>query len=39
MEFNLVSDYIHKYFKDLDNQLGLLLTNIEHVNKLISDGI
>lgn len=39
MEFNLVGDYLHKYFKDLDAQLSNLLTKIEQVNKLITNGI
>ncbi len=35
MEYNIIGDYLQKYFKDLDHQVGNILTNIEIISDLI----
>jgi hypothetical protein len=35
MEHNIIGDYLQKYFKDLDHQIGTTLTNIEMISDLI----
>ena len=35
MEYNIIGDYLSKYFRDLDHQIGTNLTNIEVISELI----